>query len=170
MTYENAPSTRMLAVKCASCHKPLRDALSVNVGMGPECRKRIIFQDASETNRKAANRLVAQIAVEADMMNVAKMIQCLQNLGFGELADVIARRKLQVVIKVAQGRIELRTPREGVLRPDMELQCLNGCRWNSQAGVYTIPYHHKHAVYAILKKYWTGEVAIGPKGPFTVGQ
>lgn len=40
MSYENAPATRMLATHCASCGRPLVDSVSVNTGMGPDCRKR----------------------------------------------------------------------------------------------------------------------------------
>ena len=39
MSYENAPATKMLATYCACCARPLLDAESVEVGMGPVCRK-----------------------------------------------------------------------------------------------------------------------------------
>lgn len=40
MSYENAPATKMVATRCASCSRPLVDSESVNAGMGPDCRKR----------------------------------------------------------------------------------------------------------------------------------
>src|SRR5687767_11998091 len=40
MTYENAPATRLLATRCACCHRALVDAESVERGVGPDCAKR----------------------------------------------------------------------------------------------------------------------------------
>jgi hypothetical protein len=40
MSYENAPATQMLATFCACCARPLLDAVSVETGVGPECRKK----------------------------------------------------------------------------------------------------------------------------------
>jgi hypothetical protein len=40
MSYENAPATRLLASHCCICGRPLVDGLSVELGLGPECRKR----------------------------------------------------------------------------------------------------------------------------------
>ncbi len=39
MSYENAPATRMLATHCACCSRALVDSVSVETGVGPECRK-----------------------------------------------------------------------------------------------------------------------------------
>lgn len=36
-SYENAPSTTLLATHCALCGRPLRDADSVERGVGPDC-------------------------------------------------------------------------------------------------------------------------------------
>lgn len=44
--YENAPATRMLAIYCACCRKPLVDAKSVETGMGPVCRGKHGFNKA----------------------------------------------------------------------------------------------------------------------------
>lgn len=41
MGYEQAPSTKLLAVRCCYCGRPLRDADSVECGMGPVCRSRV---------------------------------------------------------------------------------------------------------------------------------
>lgn len=37
-TYENAPATRILATHCACCGRALLDAVSVEAGIGPDCR------------------------------------------------------------------------------------------------------------------------------------
>lgn len=46
MSYENAPATKMLATHCACCARPLVDAESVELGIGPDCRKRHGFKAA----------------------------------------------------------------------------------------------------------------------------
>jgi len=45
-TYENAPATRLLATRCACCGRKLVDALSVQTGIGPECRTRHGYDNA----------------------------------------------------------------------------------------------------------------------------
>lgn len=44
--YENAPATKMLASHCACCARPLVDAVSVETGVGPDCRKTHGFASA----------------------------------------------------------------------------------------------------------------------------
>lgn len=46
MSYENAPATRMIAVYCACCSRPLVDSVSVEAGVGPECRKKHGYAEA----------------------------------------------------------------------------------------------------------------------------
>lgn len=40
MSYVDAPATTMLATHCAACGRPLVDAGSVELGIGPDCRRR----------------------------------------------------------------------------------------------------------------------------------
>lgn len=40
MSYENAPATELVATSCACCARPLLDAESVRLGIGPTCAKR----------------------------------------------------------------------------------------------------------------------------------
>jgi len=46
MSYENAPATKMVATNCACCGKELVDAVSVETGVGPECRRRHGYKKA----------------------------------------------------------------------------------------------------------------------------
>lgn len=39
-TYLDDPATALLATDCAACNRPLRDAVSVEAGIGPDCRKK----------------------------------------------------------------------------------------------------------------------------------
>lgn len=45
-SYENAPSTTLLATHCALCGRPLRDADSVERGVGPDCAEKHGYGDA----------------------------------------------------------------------------------------------------------------------------
>lgn len=44
--YESAPATKLVATNCACCGRPLVDAVSVETGMGPHCRKKHGFAQA----------------------------------------------------------------------------------------------------------------------------
>jgi hypothetical protein len=46
MSYENAPATKLLATHCACCARPLVDAVSVEAGVGPDCRKSHGYNEA----------------------------------------------------------------------------------------------------------------------------
>ena len=57
MSYESAPATRMIATDCACCGRPLLDSDSVELGIGPICRKRHGYFDAIDPDfRQEANR------------------------------------------------------------------------------------------------------------------
>jgi hypothetical protein len=45
-TYENAPATKLLATHCACCSRVLLDAVSVETGVGPTCRKAHGYKEA----------------------------------------------------------------------------------------------------------------------------
>ncbi len=65
MSHENAPATRLVATHCWACHRDLVDAKSVEVGMGPICRKKYGYDELSgldNATRKAANALVYEAA------------------------------------------------------------------------------------------------------------
>lgn len=44
--YEDAPGTKLLAVSCAVCAHPLLDAVSVEAGIGPDCRAKYGYAEA----------------------------------------------------------------------------------------------------------------------------
>jgi len=47
MGYETAASTKMLSTSCVLCNRPLRDAESVQAGVGPICKKKYLLGPAS---------------------------------------------------------------------------------------------------------------------------
>jgi Family of unknown function (DUF6011) len=168
--YENAPATRMLATQCAVCGRPLVDSVSVETGIGPDCRRKHGYTvDVSDDARKAGNAIVYAIAAGAhDGPALAGALASLRALGFVTLADTIARRRLdpEIEISEADGCLTVRAPyRAGAMGA---WRAIPGRRWDSEAKVNTVPTTARAALWALLRAFYAGAVGIGPRGPFTV--
>lgn len=101
MSCVNAPQTELVATHCAACGRPLVDSVSVEVGMGPDCRKRLMMDvDVPEDARKEANRIVYEIAVIQKGIKVGTLTDKLRSLGFEKLADRIDKRVKSISIEV----------------------------------------------------------------------
>lgn len=63
--YTNAPACRILAIRCCACNTPLLDSVSAQLGIGPDCRKRLMGkgQGHSEEARIEANQIVYALAL-----------------------------------------------------------------------------------------------------------
>jgi hypothetical protein len=111
MSHENAPATKLLATNCACCGRALVDALSVETGIGPECRKRfavdVVTDDAA---RQIANVLIHTVARKGVSKTECRMI-CgeLVKLGFEVLAARILKRfrtTLPTVVTLTPAELE----------------------------------------------------------------
>ncbi len=94
MSHENAPATKLLATNCACCGRALVDAVSVETGIGPECRKRFsVDVVVDETARAEANVLVHSVAKRGVRRDECRKIcEKLSALGFVVLAARIMKR------------------------------------------------------------------------------
>lgn len=117
MSYENAPSTQMLATHCAVCARPLRDAKSVEIGVGPDCRKKYGFDiEIDPEARTEANKIIHALALHNGGQNpnpayLPGAIAHVRELGLDHLAEVLADRLAPVKIsKLENGRIGVDTP------------------------------------------------------------
>jgi hypothetical protein len=101
-TYENAPATKLLATHCACCGRALVDAVSVETGIGPECRKRFVVRlDVTQAAHDEANQIVFALARSGLSRAAAQpMFDRLHALGFVVLAERVAKR---FRAKVTQG-------------------------------------------------------------------
>lgn len=63
MSYHDAKATRILATHCVSCGKDLLDAKSVEIGMGPDCRRRFLRNPEIETTDEMRLRALGALAV-----------------------------------------------------------------------------------------------------------
>jgi hypothetical protein len=94
MNYEAAPATKLVATACAVCARPLVDAQSVELGIGPDCRNRYGYDMPVEPEiRKEANRLVNEIACgDLPPAQLREALGQLHALGFDRLAERIEHR------------------------------------------------------------------------------
>jgi hypothetical protein len=171
MGYEDAKATKLLATHCAACGRPLVDAISVETGLGPECRKRHGYNAAmkavDEETRALANQLVYLVATSQTGIQVAEATARLRELGFGKLADRIEKRAVSITIEeLPSGRFAVKSPFDEDAVAAMKV--VPGRRWNRDEKVNTFPVTSKGAIWDILKRYYPGAVAVGPKGPFQV--
>lgn len=169
MGYENAPATRMLATHCAACGRPLVDAKSVEMGIGPDCRKRLGYErsDITEETRTAANRLVYEIALDQgctiDTLHAAEELRV---LGFEALADKVVANNATVRIAAHPdgGAFTVTAPFNGASLGAW--RAIRGQRWDGAAKVRVVPDSERSPVYQLLRTYYPGALAYGPKGPF----
>lgn len=168
MGYESAPATKMLATRCAVCSRPLVDAKSVELGIGPDCRRKYGFDIEVDDNlRQVANCIVYQIALKQDSPDVGKLCDDLSVIGFERLAARILERVAAVRIEAdTDGRLVVHT----AYNPQVvdSLRMISGRRWDNERKVNTFPPESRSALWGVLKMFFSGRLGFGPKGSFIV--
>jgi hypothetical protein len=167
MGYESAPATEMVATSCAVCARPLCDAVSVEMGIGPECRKKHGFlEPVSEEARAEANKLVYLIAAKQTGPEVVTAVARLKVLGFARLSERIVRLRVVVTITEAEDRIVVKAP---YTEASVEaFRGVYGRRWDKDQKANTFPRERKAELFAALQRAFPGALAEGPKGPFVI--
>jgi len=181
MSYLNSPATTLLATHCVSCGRPLVDSVSVESGMGPECRKGSPLEGGESQTK--ANRLVFEAALAAQAGKAEKVVSLaeqINDLGFSVLADKVARRfkdgvsrsknSADIVIEEKGGSILVKTPfRRGERESFVKAwQNINGRRYDRRLKVNVVPVTQKAVVWALLVEFFPGKWGVGPKGSFRV--
>lgn len=174
--YENAPATKLLATTCCCCNRPLVDAVSVELGIGPDCRKKYMGKSEghSEDARIEANRLVHQLAVAAsghgsvaETLASEGAIARLLELGFAKLAAKLDKAWIKIRIEeTADGMIAVVSP----YNPDAvaAAQRIPGRRWDGEAKRNTFPVSSKALVWAMLRRFYAGQAGQGAQGTFVI--
>lgn len=176
MSYENATATKLLATNCVCCGRSLVDAVSVELGIGPECREGF-NADLTDDSRKEANRLVFEAsiaAVQGKIEVVRANAEKVGQMGYGELAEKMVRRfqkaeKLADIEIVQDGMMyRVTTPYR---RKDSKVfidawRSIPGRRWENGANV--VPVTSKAALWELLQQFFAGKYAKGPKGVFKI--
>jgi len=165
-SYEDSPATRMLATQCACCGRPLLDAISVETGMGPQCRKRYLKGVCvDEETRKAANELIYEIAIKQNK-EITEPLGKLRKLGYERLVKRIEKRFVPIRIEEKDGRILVRTPYNA--DSVRAWRAIPGRRWDGEEKANTIPNGQQHSLWSLLKRFYPGTLAVGPLGYFEI--
>lgn len=167
MSYESAPATLLVATHCAACSKPLVDAVSVETGIGPECRKKHGFMvDVDPEIRARANELVFRIAAKQVGIDVARACEELRVIGFAKLAERIGKRLYTVKLVLVDNGFEVIAPykEEAVAA----MRSIPGRRWVADRKVNFVPHTSIGALHDFLRDHYSGHLALGRKGPFVV--
>lgn len=191
MSYESAPATEMVATECACCGRPLLDAVSVEAGVGPDCRakygygeaqaaadwRRVAFLLAGDLAQPlaaawqadaqaAANVLVRAIASGRSGPRHGQRVAALAALGFAKLAGKLLARAHGIIVEEAGDELRVRAPfcpafNEAIHR-------VRGARWVPAEKVRMVPARERAELWAALKTAFPrGTLIAGPKG-FTV--
>jgi hypothetical protein len=164
--YENAPATKLLATHCVCCNRPLVDAVSVELGIGPDCRAKYGFSEGPEANRVEANAIVHKIACAPTSDETRALIPTLQALGFVKLANKIASKIADIHVSLENGRLIVKAPYEpNAVRI---LASVQGRRWDKDNKANTYPENARYALWRALKQAYPGRVGVGPQGFFKV--
>lgn len=170
MSYENAPATKLLATHCAACARPLVDAVSVEIGMGPDCREKYGYNDGDQANRPEANRLVHKVATNATLPETLAIVSRLVSIGFGTLAARLLERKATVeILDAGADAFSIRTPYNPDYVEALKRACYGSVRWNATDKVWTVRNSAKQAAWGVLQRFYSGKLLLGPKGPKIIG-
>jgi hypothetical protein len=162
----------MLATHCAVCARPLVDAKSVELGIGPDCRRKYGYDLAcTDEARSEANRLVYRIAADQSGAQVAADCDALVALGFEKLAARIRDRV--VAITIEESVSERGLPVLLVKAPYSET-ALGAWRqvrtyWHGASKRHAVDAGMRRNLFDLLKTYYPGAIGMGPKGSFVVG-
>lgn len=172
--YENSPVTVMMKTRCMICRKKLKDSVSIEVGMGPDCREMHGYNiEVSAENRRAANLIIAIVATsDYNPAGVLVWSDQLRELGFNQLANVLCDRNSSVVLKrLADGKsILVKTPyNDNMVGAFRRMGAQSKYRMpESRKGFegYVVPLTKWVELLASIKANFPNTLATGDKGSF----
>jgi hypothetical protein len=172
----NAPATKLVDIRCCCCHTPLVDAVSTNLGIGPDCRTNHGFDvEVDEAARAEANKLIHMVAEKRLGDEVEAAVERIDELGFTVLAArikerlaVAAKNAKKIVIKIDGNRLVLSTPfRRGAAEEfKAAMRNIPGRKWDGKTNSF--PASSKRAVWDFLKEFFPGCFGTGPQGVFEI--
>lgn len=105
MSYENAKATGLIATHCVCCGRPLLDAESVELGIGPVCREKHGYNEGITGDaRRKANALVHEAAA-VQGTNAGRVVEIaveIGKLGLGKLSGIILARFVEIHVTAAR--------------------------------------------------------------------
>lgn len=176
--YESAPATRLLATHCCVCGRPLVDATSVEIGIGPDCRG---GSDGGIDNatRVEANALTYRAAIAAQKGKVAEVMaiaDAIEALGLNYLAGRIRQRftnaEKNVTISITEtgGMLIVTTPyRRGDAAAFVDAwRAIPGRRFDRNAKANAVPVAARRALWDLLQRFFPGHYGRANNGIFRV--
>lgn len=183
--YENARSTQLLATSCLCCGRALRDAVSVECGVGPVCRENNGY-DMSSPHRDEANALIHEAAY-ATNDRVIDIVGELEALGFTGVAAKITKRFLKPAVEICEKEVTFGKGKYSVditavvvstaWSPEFTEELKSQIDWRDRALVrneagkfegWAVKPEAKRALWSVIKDHFGGEMGVGPKGSFTI--
>lgn len=180
-SYEEAPATKFLATHCCVCGRFLLEAESVETGIGPICRAKYGYDKVavSAAVKDEANKLIYQAAALQKGIEFYKIAERLAELGFSKIAEILKKRaklKVEVRIKIVEPFYRLEAPYNA--EAVAALKKIPGRFYNEVEEVLDgkkvkkkynfVPTVRKQALFDIIRRYYSGLTAEGPKGFFTI--
>lgn len=175
MSYENSIQCRLLATHCCCCGRPLVDAISVEMGIGPECRKGRT-DGISKEQQEICNKLThaaALAAQEGQVEKVRAIAAEIAALGLTELAEKVqhrfvnAERLAKITIVQAGDSLSVHTPWKRNGDFVAAWRSIPGRRY-AGAGKNVVPVTSKRELWNLLLKFFPGQFGKGPQGLFRV--
>jgi hypothetical protein len=182
--YENSPACRMLATHCVVCGRALVDSVSVELGIGPECRSHF-NGDLSPEMQKVANGLVYEAAIAAQQGKVPVVLALADRIEreclMGELAEKIRTRFTGTGVQKAERNPDITITEEGdmlVVRTPFRRkegaafiqawQVIPGRRYDRARRVNIVPVSQAPALRELLRRFFMGKYVLGRKGLWRV--
>lgn len=170
--YENAPATRMLATHCAACGRPLVDSVSVEAGMGPDCREKYGYnQEAPAEVRAEINGRVHEIAAGCAPGVAIGHVLCIRAHGFDTLADKLEQVLCAVEIEeVSADLIAIATPYRPDFAPALKSAIKGWARFDGETKRWLVPaaQQSRNAAWRVLREFFAGSIGKGPRGLFVI--
>lgn len=175
MGYEDAVQTKLLATNCCVCGRPLVDAISVQLGIGPDCRNNYAGGIDAAT-QKLCNQLTYQAAMAVqvgDLNKVRSIADEVQKLGLDVLADRIRKRfknverNCKITITEKNGILYVNSPyKRSMATFQQQWWVIPGRRFVN--GQNCVPVASKAKLWEVLKIVYPGEWLKSGKGYFRI--
>jgi hypothetical protein len=176
--YENAPATRLLATHCVVCGRPLVDARSVEMGIGPDCRDQYDGGIEDQT-RQEANKIVHRAAIAAQRGKIAEVMEAadaIEQLGLAGLADAVrsrfsnAQKNVTISIVESNGVLIVTTPyRRGDAAAFIQAwRAIPGRSYDRLRNANVVPVAARRQLWDLLKQFFPGKYGKSNTGIFRV--
>jgi len=165
--YETLASTKILNVRCAICGRLLRNPLSLEVAIGPECRERSGY-DTVQVPPEAveeANMLIRQVADLRRGPTVQEACARLFALGFTRLSAILFERFVKVVVQREENdRLTVKVGPPHAPTHSSTLAAVPGYIYDRERKLSVYPFSSKEHLWAALRELYPGEKLLNTDG------